>query len=230
MSTDSVASAGLEAEQDDPHCLSPGEIDRLLAAAPWRRFAVVGDSLAEGLGDRIDGYAPGSWADRVADALRRQTPELEYLNVGRRYLRTAEVRETQLQPALDFRPDLAAVICGGNDVLDPAADTAGLAAELDSVVAPLAATGATLITFKLLDITRALELPPEFGEHIRSRLELLADIWSELARRYDTVHVDMASHPASAEPGIYSADRMHANTRGHAIIASGTIEQLARRI
>jgi hypothetical protein len=38
-------------EAADPHCPGAGEGARLLQNAPWRRFAVIGDSLPEGLGD-----------------------------------------------------------------------------------------------------------------------------------------------------------------------------------
>ena len=44
-------------EAADPYCLRAGEAKALLAGHPWRRFAVLGDSVASGVGDPIDGYA-----------------------------------------------------------------------------------------------------------------------------------------------------------------------------
>ena len=38
------------AEAADPFCLRDGEAAGLLAGHPWRRFAVLGDSIAQGLG------------------------------------------------------------------------------------------------------------------------------------------------------------------------------------
>lgn len=39
------------AEATDPYRLPDAEADQLLATAPWKRYVVVGDSLAEGLGE-----------------------------------------------------------------------------------------------------------------------------------------------------------------------------------
>ena len=33
-------------EASDPHCLGPGDAEALLAAAPWKRLLVMGDSIA----------------------------------------------------------------------------------------------------------------------------------------------------------------------------------------
>jgi hypothetical protein len=59
-------------EARDPHCLSAAAADELLSGAPWRRFAVLGDGMAEGLGDAVPGYQDAGWADRVAAALVRR--------------------------------------------------------------------------------------------------------------------------------------------------------------
>lgn len=206
------------------------ELNGLLGGVPWRRFAVLGDSIAEGLGDETPGYGAEPWPDRVAAALRANDPAAEFVNLGRRYLRAAEVRETQLDGALSFRPDLVCVVCGGNDALDPKFDDAALESELDAIVSPLAASGAQLITFTMFDITRAIEMSPEFGEHVGSRLGVLAEMWRDIARRYDSIHVDFALHPASADPGIYSADCMHVNTRGHAVVATALARALANHL
>lgn len=57
---------GPTAEETDAHVLPPEEVDRLLGKAPWKRFAVIGDSLAEGLGEsspatRTRPGRSGSW-------------------------------------------------------------------------------------------------------------------------------------------------------------------------
>jgi len=56
------------AEASDPYCISAEDADSLLAGARWRRFAVMGDSLATDVGLR--------------EALQRQLPSIEYLNTG----------------------------------------------------------------------------------------------------------------------------------------------------
>jgi lysophospholipase L1-like esterase len=217
-------------ERSDERCITPEAADATLAGAPWTRFVVLGDSIAEGLGDRVEGYGPGSWAERVADALARQQPRFQFENFGERYLRAREVRERQLERALRLRPDLASVVCGGNDVLLPELDSDALAHELDTLVGSLRRVGADVITFTLLDITRAIELPRSFGKHVRDRLGLLAEMTTEIALRRDTIHVEMRRHPACADPRLYSEDRLHASTVGHAICASETIRALGARL
>ena len=85
------------------------ELAALLSGARWRRVAVLGDSIAEGVREPLDGYRDLSWIDRIAAPLRDAAPDLALLNLGRRNLLAAEVRASQLAPALAFRPDLAIV-------------------------------------------------------------------------------------------------------------------------
>lgn len=217
-------------ERADERCLSPADAGRLLRGAPWERFVVLGDSLAEGLGDRVEGYGRGSWPERVATALRRQQPQLRFTNLGQRYLRAREVRERQLEHAVRLKPDLASVVCGGNDALDPELDPTALEQELETLVESLRRIGSDVITFTLLDISQAVELPRGFGEQIHARLDVLAEMTTRIATRHGTIHVDMRAHPACHHADLYSADRIHASTIGHAVIASATIRSLAEHI
>ena len=66
----------LIAEQSDPFCLTAGEADTLLDGHPWHRFAILGDSVAEGLTDPVDGYHPLAFPDRVRVELTRHRPGL----------------------------------------------------------------------------------------------------------------------------------------------------------
>lgn len=50
-------------EISEPFCVSPDQAVVLLAHAPWRRFAVIGDSLSAGTGDPSPGYPPLGWPD-----------------------------------------------------------------------------------------------------------------------------------------------------------------------
>ena len=214
------------AEAADPYCLSPEQADELLAGAPWRRFVVLGDSIAEGIREEMEGFGPDPWADRVADALRRQQPDLLYENLGVMGLRAAEVRAWQLDRALELEPDLGCVICGGNDLLVRRFDGAAVEEEIDTMVGALRDTGADVITYTMYDIHAALDMPPEFGKDLRDRLDDLFERMRSVARRHDTLHVELAPHPSSAQADIYASDFQHCSTRGHAICASLTIERL----
>jgi hypothetical protein len=101
-------------EAADPDVLGVHDEHALLRGTPWRRFAVLGDSIAEGVGDPVDGYLTLDWSRRVARGLRSHRPSLAYRNLGVRGLRAADVRERQLEEALRWAPDLAAVCAGGS--------------------------------------------------------------------------------------------------------------------
>ena len=196
-----------------------------LATAPWRRFAVLGDSIAAGVGDPVEGHPDGGWAA----ALDRARPGLAYRNLGERGLVAAEVRDRQLDTALAFGPDLAAVSAGGNDLLAPAFDAGGVEAALDAIVGALRGAGADVITFSLFDITAAGLVPEPYPAPLRRRLRALADRAAAVAARHGAIHLDGMSHPVSADPSIYSADLTHLNAYGHAVFAAEVLEALTVR-
>lgn len=215
-------------ESADPHCMSDEVADALLREAPWRRLAIVGDSLAEGLGDPVPGYRTACWADRVAEALRRSVPDLAYLNLGRRGLTAAEVRAEQAERAAAFAPDLLGVVCGGNDLLLPGFSPDALAAELDDLLEALAARRTTLFVFALANVVDAV--PELRGGPLERGVHVLNEVTREVAARHGALIVRMYGHPASADRDLFSADRLHASARGHAVIAATTIRALASRV
>ncbi|WP_054564284.1 SGNH/GDSL hydrolase family protein [Frankia sp. R43] len=214
------------AERQDRYIATPEQTDILLRAATWNRYAALGDSMAEGILEPLDGYDPTCWADRIAAALRRVRPGLAYLNTGRRGQLSTEVRETQLGKVLDFGPDLVTVVCGGNDILAPAFDPDVYRENLDAMVGALAGAGATIFLYSLMDITAGL---PELAG-IRPRLEQLNDATHQIARGYGTIWVELWAHPAAGDRDAYSSDRMHMSARGHGLIATRTIEELGHHL
>ncbi|WP_320672483.1 SGNH/GDSL hydrolase family protein [Patulibacter defluvii] len=210
-------------EDRDPHALPPDRAAALLADAPWRRLAVLGDSVAAGLRGPCPGYRDRSWADRLADAL---APD-RYDNLGVRDLRTAEIREQQLDRALALTPDLVVVAAGGNDALSRRFDPVALRRELRALLEPLAASGAQLVTIGLFDLPRSGLLPAPLGDRLAESFDLLDALTRQLADDLGAIHVDGHRHPLAADPGIFADDRMHANARGHAIAAAGVVRALA---
>ncbi|HLS75416.1 MAG TPA: SGNH/GDSL hydrolase family protein [Nocardia sp.] len=213
-------------EQTDPLLLGPDEAVTLLRGAPWRRYAVLGDSIAKGIGDPSPGYEPVGWAERVVTALRGVDPGLSYLNTGRMGATTAEVREQQLPRVLEFEPDLVHVTCGGNDLFVAAEpDLDALRANLDALFAPLAATGAQLCTFTVADVWETERMAPMAV--MRERMAALNTAISEVAARYDALLVDFWHHPVRLRPELMSADLIHFTTSGHAVVATEMIRALA---
>jgi lysophospholipase L1-like esterase len=177
--------------------------------------------MAAGVGDPTPGYEHMGWADRVADSLGA-----DYLNLGVRNLLAAEVRATQLEPALAFRPDLAAVCCGGNDLMRSDGDAADAELQLDTIVSALRGAGADVILFAPFDESRSDLLPEEYKLRWRSLIEQMSALAERVARRHGALLVDFREHPAAADATIYSGDRIHLNARGHAICAAGTLRAL----
>jgi lysophospholipase L1-like esterase len=207
----------------EPHVLPFTRHVALLRGAPWRRVAVLGDSIAEGVREPHDGYRDLSWIDRIAEPLRAAAPGLTVMNLGRRDLRAGEVRELQLPAALGFRPDLAIVAAGGNDALRRSFSPDRVARELDAMAAPLRRAGADLLMLELMDLTKSGLVPPEHEAALDERMRALAAATRRVAARHGAMLVEMRGHPVCADPGVYSSDRLHLNARGHAIVASEAI-------
>jgi lysophospholipase L1-like esterase len=215
------ASSRHSAEYMDADVLYPEDSRSLLAGARWRRFAVLGDSLAEGVGDSTLGYLTLSWADRVAAELA--VPH--YVNLGERHLTAPQVVEKQLPRAIEWQPDLVAVIAGGNDLFVPEPDLDATAFAMDELYASLRGTGADVIAFTLMDPS-ALLGNSVFGRRIAQLNELIR----EAATRHGVLVADLAGKHYANDRSIYSSDLMHANMRGHAVIASSTVEYVSELI
>lgn len=217
-------------EAVDPYCLRTGEAESLLFGHPWRRFAVVGDSIAEGVADTVPGYSPMPFADRVAAELTRSNPDLAYLNLGKRGLRAHEVRETQLAPALAFAPDLALVACGANDALRPGYEARADAvdAELAAIIRALQECGALAITVSIFVRPRYPSLPTWLRPSGTERMAALGVRTTAVAAAAGTVHVDLARHPIAAAMDSTSADGLHGNARAQTVAATETIRALGR--
>jgi lysophospholipase L1-like esterase len=211
----------------EPEVLPDHELATLLRDAPWRRLAVLGDSVAEGVREPHAGYLDLSWADRLEASLRTADPRLTVLNLGRRGLRAAEVHASQLQPALAFEPDLAIVAAGGNDALRRSFDPGAVERELVAMVGPLRRAGSDVLLLELMDVVASGLVRGERAAALDARLRRLAALTRRVARRHGAILVAMRGHRAGADPGVYASDRVHLNARGHAIVGSEAIRALA---
>jgi lysophospholipase L1-like esterase len=223
----------LTAETSDPFCLAAGEAQTLLEGHPWHRFAILGDSVAEGLTEAVDGYHPLAFPDRLRVELARHRPSLRHRNLGRRNLRAAEVLATQLPAALAFRPDLALLICGANDAMRPGYESRADAvdATLTALIRPLQDAGALVVTVSLFVMPDYPSMPAWLGPAFSRRMHLLGRRTTALAGTLGTVHVDLATHPSIAGGAVLTgADGLHGNARSHAIAAAEMIRRLSREI
>ncbi|HEV2887604.1 MAG TPA: SGNH/GDSL hydrolase family protein [Jatrophihabitans sp.] len=221
------------AELADPDCLAAGEAATLLAGHPWRRFVVLGDSVANGPFFPVPGFCPLRWCDRVAAELQAAAPDLQYRNLGVSGALTREVRAGQLADALDFEPDLALVLCGGNDAFRPSyagAVAEAVDAELSAILAALCSAGAQPATIGIFDVSYSPAVPDRYRLELRQRLAVLAEHARAVAERFDCVHADLSTHPRASDPTLYSPDGRHGNARSDAIAAAEMVRQLGARL
>ncbi len=184
------------------------------------RLVALGDSTVEGLMDPgPDGEYVG-WADRFARILARQHPDLAYANLAVRGQTTQEVRDSQLDRALEMRPDVALLVAGVNDLLRPRFDGPALRDNLLTMHRRLHEAGAQVLAFTMPDMRRVAPLTIA----LRSRLEYFDEVVREAAATYGSVIVDFSTVPVAGHPALWHDDRLHANSEGHRRIAAALAE------
>lgn len=209
-------------EETDPFCLATVDAAAMLFDAPWQRYAVIGDSLSAGTGDKSAGYGNQGWSDRFAHILRQVRPDLAYLNTAVTGATTVDTLDHQIDVMRDFAPDLLHVPCGANDLLRRSPDFGEIEQRMRKMYDLAAETGAQLTSFTL---GRSYVVPvfPDWTERVLT----LNDLTRALADEYAAVVVDMWDHPVNSRENLLSADRVHFSTSGQAVMASEMVRALA---
>jgi hypothetical protein len=91
------------------------------------RFAALGDSITVGMGDPVPG---GLWRGFAALLSESLLGEIEFRNLATSGATTAHVAGEQLAEALPWRPHLATVVVGCNDILRGSFDIKAIGARL----------------------------------------------------------------------------------------------------
>ncbi|MEU8247622.1 GDSL-type esterase/lipase family protein [Nonomuraea sp. NPDC048916] len=188
----------------------------------FKRYVALGDSQTEGLGDGDDTLGHRGWADRLAEHLARADPDLLYANLAVRGRRAAEIRDQQLATALELRPDLATVMAGMNDLIRPGFRAAEVAGVVEEMFAALTGAGAHVVTVTFPDIGRIAPLVRRLAPRV---VEFNACLRAAAARHGVTV-VDTYPHAFATDSRMWSSDRLHANSLGHARIAAAVAHAL----
>lgn len=162
------------------------------------------------------------WSLRLAERIAAHQGGLAYANLAVRGLTTRQIRDQQLERAVAMRPDLATLFCGTNDVLQPRFDIQTFTGDLHAMQATLRAEGATVLTFTLPDLTPLLPL----ARLIAPRIELMNAAVRAVCGITGTRLVDFAQYPVTTDARLWNADRIHANSAGHARIAAALAEAL----
>ncbi|WP_036495533.1 SGNH/GDSL hydrolase family protein [Nocardia sp. BMG111209] len=188
----------------------------------FSRFVAMGDSQTEGLWDGDDRHGLVGWADRLAYRLAEDNPEVLYANLAVRARRIAEVRDEQLDTALEMRPDLVGICVGMNDVMALTSDMDEALDEMEKMYARLAEAGATVITTTFPDVRRIIPA----ARFIAERVDRVNDRIRLCAERYDLRLVDLFAARSMLDPRVWATDRVHGTPLGHERFALAAAEAL----
>lgn len=186
------------------------------------RFVAIGDSTVEGLDDPDGRGGYHGWANRLAERLAAEHGSILYANLAVRGRTTRQIREEQLAPAVAMKPDVAAVVAGTNDVLRRAFDAAAFEEDLHFMQRSLVEVGAKVISFTLPDLTPVMPV----ARFLRARVFALDEAIRRACARSGAILCDLAVHPVASDPRLWSGDRLHANSAGHARIADALARHL----
>lgn len=191
-------------------------------------FVAMGDSFTEGLDDPYpDGETFRGWADLVAEVLAARSAlaggeAFQYANLAIRGRLFDGVVTEQVPVAMAMRPDIFAFAAGGNDALRREFDPAGLIVRFDQTIELLRTTGAEVLVFQFIDLSRRLP-----GRRVlRPRIEALNNGVSDTAQRHGARVVELWSDSEFDHPRLWSSDRLHLSESGHQRVAARVLAAL----
>ena len=189
-------------------------------------FAILGDSAASGVGDSDKNGVTRGWGYYLAKHF--QDP-LVYVNLSRPGAQSAEVLEDQLPKALMFKPDIAAVIVGGNDALRNGFDPNKLHQNLRATISELKKSGAEVLLLQLHDPTQIVPLPRLLARVLSRRINAVNRVIHSVGREFNAQILLTRSIQDIYERKVWHVDRMHPSKYGHQLMATHFREILLRR-
>ena len=188
-------------------------------------FVALGDSITLGVGDPVRLTPPPGrdkgprgwrgWAALLAESLPGSALHI----VAGNGACMADLELDQLPAALQLRPDVASVVIGVNDTLRPNFEPDRIAASAAHVIGALGAAGADVLTMRLPDPGRMLDMPGILARPLARRAHQVNEVMDQVARQFGTLHFDAATDECAYDPQMWAVDRLHPSERGHRHIA-----------
>jgi lysophospholipase L1-like esterase len=190
----------------------------------FNRLIVCGDSFSEGMTDElVDGNYRG-WADRVADELSTHVDGFTYANLAIRGKLVGQVVDQQVPEALKYvtgKETLITFHAGANDALRPGYDAAATIAQYQDAVRKIAASGATVLLFTVLEDTGN---KGKGSEVWKKRFSEYNKAIREVGREVGAIISDANDLDFFKDNRFLAFDRLHLNQEGHWRVAQGVLE------
>lgn len=178
-------------------------------------WAALGDSFTAG-------SAPGEerWVDQVERRLSAGEVPVRLRNLAVPRARSADVARDQLGRALTLRPDVATVICGGNDVvLSVRPDLGAFEATLGGILGAIRSglPGTAILTATYPNVSRFHGLRRRSRARIDRGIRAMNAAIRDLSARHGARCVELAGHAdEEGDHRNYAADGFHPSATGHA--------------
>lgn len=189
------------------------------------RLAVLGDSFAEGRGDRRPDGTFRGWVPHFAELFA--IPPGGCRNFGAHQATTRDILDRQVPAAVVNKASLIGVIGGVNDLVsdyDPARFRRNLAAVLGRLAGP----DTVLFTATYPDIPGNLPIPATFRALLRDRFARANEYLLEAAAASGALCLDIAADPVWSGPDLWDPDGLHPNPTGHRHFAETMADFVSR--
>jgi len=192
----------------------------------FERFIALGDSYTEGMSDEKKYGNYRGWADRTADVMAAHHSDFTYANLAVRGKLVHQVVDEQIEAAISQvtgRQTLISFHAGANDVIRPNYRSELVLPLYAEAVKRLAASGATILLFTVLERTgntgKAAKMWEtrfrEFNRNVRA-----------VAEEVGAIIADANEEPAFSDRRFLAFDRLHLNAMGHDRVAQAVLELL----
>jgi lysophospholipase L1-like esterase len=173
--------------------------------------------------ETINGQYRG-WADRVADEISQHSENFTYANLAIRGKLLGQVITDQLPEAKKLatgKETLVSFHAGANDALRPGYDAAATIAKYQNAVREVAATGATLLLFTVLEDTGNKGRGAEVW---KSRFSDFNKAVREVGAEVGAIVSDANGLDFFKDSRFLAFDRLHLNQEGHWRVAQAVLE------
>jgi lysophospholipase L1-like esterase len=197
---------------------------RALSLVVTLAFAVLGDSIAYGQGASAPADTVGARLAAELTGAGRPTEVRVFAVPG------ADSRSlaAQVQRATAWKPDLALIIIGANDLTHfvPPAQAAAL---LSAAVRTLRAAGTEVVVAPAPDLSVVPWVPPQMRVVVQAGSELLRREQTRAAEAAGARIADISGTSTAAfaaDPALFSADHFHPSSAGYAVISAALAPEI----